>query len=676
MTTLRYRPELDGLRSVAVYLVLAFHAGLAEVNGGFVGVDLFFVLSGFLVTGVILREVDQRGTFSLGGFYSRRVRRLLPAAVVVVVATAALQILLVSLPARLELVGDARASLLYFANWHFIAESRDYFAQGDQVSPFLHFWSLSIEEQFYIGFPLVVLLTLKASRRPVRLLAALLAGIIAVSVSLQIWHATRDADYAYYATDTRIYQLAVGALLTLVVRAFHSDRSIPSRWATPMASIAMVALLVVASDLIDAPASTRGILATMASALIVLGLWWAPDGWTSRLLALPLPRYLGQVSYGTYLWHWPVLLLLRQVFDVRPLVLAALACVAATALAALSFQLVEMPIRRARVAEPRRWLVVVSALAVSATVAAIAVPNVLDLNRRPAISSGSASPLEDRATALDRPVPEDLDLVRASKDRASRAPMCTVDDPDGCVLVRGEGAHVLLLGDSQARMFVPAFEALAREHDLTLSSNTLNACAWQAGQINLRATAAGRQECFEGRETFFAEVLPELDVDVVLAIGLSRSDRYWETRVEAQDGPGNETLAEIQLRTTEETAETITASGPRLVIAKSLFGTGGFGLDGFDPIECLATADVLADCAVSPPLGRPIVDSVYDVLATRHDDVGTVDFNPAICPSPPLCSPVDGDTVVWIDPDHVTTTYLVERRRALWRRLLGTGALG
>ena len=161
---LAYRPELDGVRAVAVYLVVAFHAGVGVVSGGFVGVDLFFVLSGFLVSGVILREVDERGTFSLRHFYSRRVRRLLPAALVVVVAAAALEVLTTSVATRAEYVDDARAALLYVANWQFILDARDYFSPVDDASPFLHFWSLSIEEQFYVGFPLLVLLALRWSR--------------------------------------------------------------------------------------------------------------------------------------------------------------------------------------------------------------------------------------------------------------------------------------------------------------------------------------------------------------------------------------------------------------------------------------------------------------------------------------------------------------------------------
>ena len=153
-----YRPELDGLRSVAVYLVVLFHCGLGPFDGGFVGVDLFFVLSGFLVSHVIWAEVDKHGSFRLGWFYARRVRRLLPAAVLAIVATAAVQLLVASAPQRQEMLRDGQSALVYLSNWHFIADSRDYFAaDATSESPFLHYWSLSIEEQFYVVLPLALL---------------------------------------------------------------------------------------------------------------------------------------------------------------------------------------------------------------------------------------------------------------------------------------------------------------------------------------------------------------------------------------------------------------------------------------------------------------------------------------------------------------------------------------
>ena len=485
MTSLTYRADLDGLRAIAVYLVLLFHAGMVTVGGGFIGVDLFFVLSGFLVTGVLLREVDQRGTFALGAFYARRVRRLLPAAVVVIVATAAFQLLVGSLPARMELVDDAQASLLYVVNWHFILESRDYFGAelGESTSPFLHFWSLAIEEQFYVFYPLLVLLVLRLAARPMRALAVVLTVLMVASVGLQVWRAASDAGYAYYASETRLYQLVAGALLALAVCS--ATQRVSRRGALVAASggvVGLVALLLVASRWVEVSPSTRGLLATVAGVLLIAGLWFAPQGRLARLLGLPLPRFLGQISYGTYLWHWPVLLVVLQVFDVRPLVAAVVGAVVATALAALSFTVLERRIRHAPHLAGGRWSVAVGGVTVSALVAVLVVAPVLETDRRPALATADIEAAAPAASALDRPVPQGLDLVAAKADVGPGTPMCTPEALDARVRVRGDGAHVLLLGDSQARMYVPALEKLARRHDLTLSTNVVPACAWQLGQ--------------------------------------------------------------------------------------------------------------------------------------------------------------------------------------------------
>ena len=176
------------------------------------------MLSGFLVSHVIWAEVDRAGSFRLGWFYARRVRRLLPAAVLVIVVTAAIQLLVASEPQRAGMLRDGQAALVYLSNWQFIADARDYFtADGTDTSPYLHFWSLSIEEQFYVVLPLLLLVLLRL-RRHVVVVLLLLTAVVAGSVALQVWYAQSDPTYAYYATETRVYQLAAGVLLALITR--------------------------------------------------------------------------------------------------------------------------------------------------------------------------------------------------------------------------------------------------------------------------------------------------------------------------------------------------------------------------------------------------------------------------------------------------------------------------
>ena len=220
-----HRPALDGLRTVAVYLVVLFHAGLERFEGGFVGVDVFFVLSGFLVSNVLLTELDRHGEIRLWRFYARRVRRLLPAATATILGTSAIMLAVGTQVDRLTLVGDARAASLWFANWHFLFESESYFATDDLESPFLHFWSLSIEEQFYLAFPILLLLVWRwTSRRPRRLAPVLLAATV-IGVVAQVVVASGDPDAAYFGTHARIYQLLAGCTAGVWVRV----HGIPSR---------------------------------------------------------------------------------------------------------------------------------------------------------------------------------------------------------------------------------------------------------------------------------------------------------------------------------------------------------------------------------------------------------------------------------------------------------------
>ena len=676
MSPLTYRPDLDGLRCVAVYLVLLFHAGVVSMGGGFIGVDLFFVLSGFLVTHVILREVDRTGSFGLRDFYARRVRRLLPAALLVVVVTLVLQLLVSSLPRRLELVDDARGALLYYANWHFVAESRDYFADSSAASPFLHFWSLAIEEQFYIVFPLLVLLVLRWSWRPERLLGVVLVALLVASVVLQVLTARVDADLAYYGTHTRIYQLAAGSLLALSTRAgLASAAARWGGWPRVVAPAGLVGLVLLSTGLLDVTPSTRGLLATLAGVATVAGLTLAPAGRLARTLGSPAPRFLGQISYGTYLWHWPVLLALGAVLEVRPLAMAVLGGAVSTGLAALSHQLLETPVRRTVLLEGRGTAVVATGLTLSAIVAALVVPSVLDSARRPAVATLASTTVRDGAGRLARPVPAGLDLVEAQRDVPALPPLCTPAEPDACVLTEGGSGHVLVVGDSQARMFVDAFERVAEERDLTLSHSIVSGCPWQEGLSNAASPRERDALCEQSRGPFLREVLPTLGVDVVVAISLSRAGERWEEDLVDRDTGREEPLEQRVSDATDRTVRTLRATGAEVVLVKSLLGTETFDLEGFDPLECLARADRLVDCAVYPPLERPWVDGMLESVARQDRQVHAVDLNPVLCVGRPACAPVVRDTVVWRDPDHVTATWLVQRRRELWSRLEATGAV-
>jgi len=215
-----FRGDVEGMRALAIVAVVLCHAGVGIFAGGYVGVDVFFVISGFLITRLLLGEVERTGTISLRGFYARRARRLLPQSALLLAVVAALSIVLFSPVRAVEVSGDIFSSALYTANWHFAAQSVDYFSQGQEPSPVLHLWSLAIEEQFYLFWPTVLLLaTWRARRRgrsPRPALAATLALACAASLLLGIQLTEAQPVSAYFSSLGRAWELGLGATLALL----------------------------------------------------------------------------------------------------------------------------------------------------------------------------------------------------------------------------------------------------------------------------------------------------------------------------------------------------------------------------------------------------------------------------------------------------------------------------
>ena len=444
------RAALDGLRAVAVTAVVAYHLGggaAGAVRGGFLGVDLFFVLSGYLITGLLVREHRDRSRIDLVGFWERRVRRLLPALLLVLVVVA----LATWWAARPETWsarrGDALWTLAYLANWHFVAAGEDYFAAYAGASPLRHTWSLSIEEQFYLLWPLVVVGCLRVRRE----LLAVVAGVLVVaSAAAMAWaYGAASLSRAYYGTDGRVQQLLVGALLALLLAR---ARRLP-RYAGPAAFAALLLALVLASD--AAPVYYRGGALAFAAltAVVVADVELRPDGGLARALSWAPAAALGRISYGVYLWHWPVLVLTPLPSGPSPAwwLTQALRVGLTLGLSVLSWVLVERPVLERRVpwvGGSRRRLAVGALGSVALVVVAV-----LLATRLP---SGLQRQLDDRA---DTPCPgESATLLVA------------------CVQGGSNGAVTMVLGDSTARALVPGL-------------------ADQAGRDGTRLVQAAWQRC-------------------------------------------------------------------------------------------------------------------------------------------------------------------------------------
>lgn len=351
---MRHLRALDGLRGVAVAAVVLFHFLPGDVPGGFLGVDIFFVLSGYLITSLVLHEATATRRFDIGRFWIRRARRLLPALVLVLVAIAAYAAW-VATPGELSrLRAHGLATLGYFANWQYIAEGVSYTDLVLGASPLVHTWSLAIEEQFYLVFPAVALLAMWGARRdPVRLrwiigVVAVVGAVVSATAMALVHQPGTDPSRVYYGTDTRIHVLLVGVLLGVVFTGTPPSHGRAASVFAAVGAVAGAALLVAFATVHDTDTwlYEGGFLATALIVAAVIG-----GSRRSRVLGPLLSTRplvgLGLISYGVYLWHWPVLVVLdEQQTGLRDAPLFTLRVAVTLAIAVTSYALVEQPIRR------------------------------------------------------------------------------------------------------------------------------------------------------------------------------------------------------------------------------------------------------------------------------------------------------------------------------------------
>ena len=355
----RYRRDIEGLRAVAVLLVVLYHCGITLLPGGFVGVDVFFVISGYLITGLLLRELRTRGTISITGFYGRRVLRLLPAASLVIVTTVLASAWWLPSGRRQAVLLDALHTMGYAINFRLAAVGADYLNADAVPSPLQHFWSLAVEEQFYLLWPPALLAITLIGRPAVSRLRTALLVIVAGSFVLSVWQTTANPLWAYFGAHTRAWELGVGALL-----AFAPLDRLRPRAARSLGLLGLLAVLA-AAVLFSATTAFPGsaaLLPVAGAAAIIAGGIIAP----SPLLVTAGMQAIGRLSYSWYLWHWPALTIAPFVvgYDLawwQNLAVAA----GAFGAAALTYGLVENPARGLRKLRQTPWRAIVAGAAMT-----------------------------------------------------------------------------------------------------------------------------------------------------------------------------------------------------------------------------------------------------------------------------------------------------------------------
>ncbi|WP_051683726.1 acyltransferase family protein [Blastococcus sp. URHD0036] len=687
------RGDIEGLRAVAVLLVIADHL-FGWPHGGFIGVDVFFVISGFLITGLLLREHRATGRISFPDFYRRRIRRILPASVLVLVVTVVLAHVVFFANRARETADDALWALLFAGNWHFAIDGTDYQQAGDAVSPLQHYWSLSVEEQFYVVWPVVLLVVLGLAARRGRsgLWAVAAVGVLVVAGGYA-WavHETADAPtWAYFSTFSRSWELGLGALLAVCAPAAVR---IPARL-RPLLGWGGLAVIAVGAFSIESttPFPAPWALVPVLGAVAVIA---AGTGGDSRLLPLdnPVGRYTGGLSYSLYLWHFPVIVLLADLMPVDgryyAVVLAA-TLVAATA----SFHLVEQPIRRSNwlrpgaKRQPRRRSARLGGALVTAVAAGLAVVFVV----LPA--TGSSWPWEQPAEAAAAPAPAPvLPPPDPAADAASVAATAQValtqaidaavaatewpelvpgfDSPseqvyapewvvDDCLDIRSEAdadrctygdpdatRTAVLIGDSVSISWLPGIREALAGTGWRVRLLTLGQCAQPATTETDTRAARFADYCAMHRDWTVEQVrLTQPDLLIMSSAGNSL------TRL-ASGNEGPDALAEWRAGL----AETLTALDTvpsRLVVL-------GTPPPAANLQQCATRFNSPQDCVTS------IFDETTDFITAEAETVaqfrGTqlqatyVDTRSWICDAQERCPPFVGTTPVYADGTHMTAAY-------------------
>jgi len=668
---LGYRPHIDGLRAVAVVLVVAFHAGYAALPGGFVGVDVFFVLSGYLITRILVAELVVDDRLRLGRFYARRMRRLLPASALTLTAIVVAAHGLLDRAQQQPVARDVRWSALWAANWRFVDARLDYFAPGDVPSPVVHYWSLAVEEQFYLVWPALLLglwfLLSRGARVPTRRVVGAVAAVGVASAVASV--VLTPSTAAYYGTHTRAYQLMAGAVLALVVvrrEAGEGSTAAGGRWslAPPLATIVgLVGLAAVGlvawrtTGAADYPGWAALVVTGGTVAVVVVLETCAGTVW-HRVLGARAPAAIGRVSYSLYLWHWPVLVFVPIIaarhdigwLDRRPVMFALMGVLATT-----SYLAFERPIRF-RLVPRAPWSAVVGAgLVVTVLVAGLV--------------AGRLYP-EDHDQAIALAAVKDLAAPGHCPYFAEDWPSDAAD-AQPCSWRQGGRYTVLLVGDSHAQMWQPALDDIAARHDLTVIRLTRGGCPANDITVYHLGDEVGAKEvdraCSEWREDLYPRAIAEYHPDLVLVS--SRS--HVLGMVDGGDYllPSNDGYLDRWEQAWERTLGWLTAGGAQVVVSEILPT-----LPQRVP-ACLAAHGLhttVCDWPVTVDRRVPRFNEVLAGLPSRVPGVAVIDPTALACPGGTCPARIDG-VIVHRDDNHLSRSWAARLGPGLERLLLDAG---
>jgi len=536
-----FRPDIQGMRALAVGIVVLDHGRIAGFSGGFVGVDVFFVISGFLITGLLLNDIAKYSRVRFTKFYSRRAQRILPAATVTIALTSVASVLILGVIQARAVLVDSVWAVFFGANIHFASVGTDYFAVSTGTSPLLHYWSLSVEEQFYLVWPaligLVAVLFVKkdVTGHVPRLQISLALLVVSIgSFWLAVVQTSSNPTGAYFSTFDRTWELALGALLAVSSPAL---KRIPGALRATLAWAGLVSIAVATMVFTTSTAipSYPTLLPVLGAGAILVGGLGAPRGGAHRLLSLRPLRFLGDISYSLYLWHWPLLILGAAYWGTHDtFVVRCSLIIASVVVAAASYYGLENPMRHTKVLSVASWrglLLWPVALGVVVSIAIVAAPDVPFAGAtgatNPSLSPTLAIAQAVSAALSDAPVPHATDpsLLSANADHVTLGACSQYPKFTGhlCQLGDPAGTHTLVLfGNSHSVMWEPALAAIAKSAHWKFYAVVREACGYD-GYVGLSGKLPNA--C----TTFYAwakKMVPGLHADL-LVIGSYTATTLW-----------------------------------------------------------------------------------------------------------------------------------------------------
>lgn len=678
----KFRPEIQLLRAIAVLAVVVYHIQPSWLPGGFVGVDVFFVISGYLITAHMLKEVESTGRLSLSQFWANRARRILPAATLAIVVTTIASLLFLPVTQLDTVTKQAVASAVYVQNFALAAQSVDYLGQGEAATPFQHFWSLSVEEQFYVFWPLLVVLALWATRRlqnrgrhsadvfrrRFRLIAFVLFAVVClVSFVWSVVSVGAGDPAAYFITPTRVWELGIGGLLACVLgdpQKFNSARK-----AMAIVGVAAIGVACVTyTGEVPAFPGASALLPTVATVAVIAAGWTTGLGSMGPIVNWKPVQLVGLWSYSLYLWHFPVVVFFRE-RNGRPAegVTEFIALFAVSlALAMLSFYYVEQPLRVLPfLKKSNRRALIAAGVAVAVTAAVGVTPvakqqAVLALEKRaterlvndPDLPTGRASLhgesyntfIEGYENVFLPALPEAKDAqprypcdgVPAGRDEAETKE-CIVANPDG----KKTGAVV---GDSHASQWVPALEKIVEGTDWKLVVYIHNSCPLSLEPRGLEKRKELR--CTEpNKETI--ERLIESKPDRVITTNLKVNDY---AKVGSEEHAGTSGFVKAW--------KPLVKAGLRVTV---LHGTPAFGTKTFIP-DCIAKHEKKGDLEKCGRKRSEVgedsgTNAAMKAAVEELDNVDFINLTDSFC-TKKECPAVIGNVIVYRDAHHISTTYI------------------